>query len=76
MTLSISFVRIGIVFLSFWLSKFALADTETASVGKIRASAELAFSKGEIDQALGLWEQVCLCSFDTYLYEIFGRLSH
>ena len=57
MTISSAIVRVGIVLLSFWVSKFAMAD-EAASVGKIRASAELAFSKGEIDQALGLWEQV------------------
>jgi len=35
------------------------ATSETvASVGKLRSSAEVAFSKGEIDQALKLWEQV------------------
>jgi len=32
--------------------------SETVNVGKLRSSAEVAFSKGEIDQALKLWEQV------------------
>jgi len=34
------------------------ADTDTQSVGKLRSGAELAFSKGETDQSLQLWEQV------------------
>lgn len=32
--------------------------TETASVGKLRSSAEVAFSKGDVEQALKLWTQV------------------
>lgn len=36
---------------------------DTASVGKLRSSAELAFSKGEIEQALSLWEQVNVLYF-------------
>ncbi len=42
------------------LSDFAYSNVETVSVGKLRSGAELAFSKGEIDQALNLWEQVCV----------------
>jgi hypothetical protein len=30
------------------------------SVGKLRSSADVAFSKGEIDQALKLWDKVVL----------------
>ena len=33
-------------------------DTETQSVGKVRSSAEMAFSKGDIDGSLKLWGQV------------------
>jgi tetratricopeptide (TPR) repeat protein len=32
--------------------------TEIQSIGKLRSGAELAFSKGETDQALQLWEKV------------------
>jgi len=39
--------------------KILAEGTETLqSVGKIRSSADLAFSKGEIDQALKLWTEV------------------
>ena len=31
---------------------------ETINVGKLRASAEVAFTKGEIEQALRIWQQV------------------
>jgi tetratricopeptide (TPR) repeat protein len=34
------------------------SNTDTHSIGKLRSSAELAFSKGEVDQSLNLWEQV------------------
>jgi hypothetical protein len=33
-------------------------DNEFASVGKLRSSAELAFSQGEIEKAIQLWEKV------------------
>ena len=36
----------------------AADNPEVLSVGKIRASADLAFSKGEIDNALNLWKKV------------------
>ena len=34
------------------------SNSDVPSVGKLRSSAELAFSKGEVDQSLNLWEQV------------------
>lgn len=34
------------------------SNSELPSVGKLRSSAELAFSKGEVDLSLSLWEQV------------------
>ena len=34
------------------------SNTDIHSIGKLRSSAELAFSKGEVDQSLNLWEQV------------------
>lgn len=37
---------------------FVYTDSEVHSVGKLRSSAELAFSKGETDQSLKLWEKV------------------
>ncbi len=40
------------------LTDLSTCAPDTASVGKLRSSAELAFSKGEIEQALSLWEQV------------------
>ena len=36
----------------------ATDNAEVLSVGKIRASADLAFSKGEVDNALSLWKKV------------------
>jgi predicted Zn-dependent protease len=33
-------------------------NPDAASVGKLRSSAEVAFSKGDVDQALRLWTQV------------------
>lgn len=46
-----------VVLLAF--SEVVLADTEAhQSVGKIRSSAELAFSNGEIEQSIKLWEEV------------------
>lgn len=33
-------------------------DTENQSIGKVRSSAEMAFSKGDIDGSLKLWGQV------------------
>lgn len=32
---------------------------ETQNVGKLRASAEVALSKGEVDAALDIWDKVC-----------------
>ncbi|KAJ1434639.1 hypothetical protein B484DRAFT_326005 [Ochromonadaceae sp. CCMP2298] len=37
---------------------FVHADTDIQSIGKLRSGAELAFSKGETEQALQLWEKV------------------
>eukprot|EP01036_Dinobryon_divergens_P030586 gene30586-39854_t len=34
------------------------SSSETLNVGKLRASAEVAFTKGEIEQALRIWQQV------------------
>ena len=44
----------------FWYQKTYVvsAGEPQATVGKIRASADIAFQKGEIDQSLKLWEEV------------------
>lgn len=45
----------------FAVTEFAYASTETdgtMTVGKVRASAEVAFSNGKIDEALKMWEKV------------------
>ena len=48
-----------IVFLSdaVWAAAEGTAEP-VVSVGKLRASADQAFTKGEIDQSLKLWEKV------------------
>lgn len=45
------------LFLIF-LADFGAAEGEVQSVGKLRSAAEVAFSKGDVDQALRLWGQV------------------
>lgn len=47
---------------------FAWADVTVSqdaelSVGKVRSSADVAFSNGEIDQALKLWGKVNMAAF-------------
>lgn len=40
------------------LTECIRADGDAQSIGKLRSSAELAFSKGESEQAIKLWEEV------------------
>lgn len=40
------------------ISLMYAAETDTQSLGKLRSSAELAFSKGDSELALQLWEKV------------------
>jgi tetratricopeptide (TPR) repeat protein len=40
------------------LSDAISADPEVQSVGKLRSGAELAFSNGDIEQSIKLWEEV------------------
>jgi hypothetical protein len=39
---------------------FIFAEPETISVGKLRSSAELAFSQGDVEKALEIWEKVVI----------------
>jgi hypothetical protein len=43
-----------------WTDVTIIAQDTEASVGKVRSSADVAFSSGEIDQALKLWGKVTL----------------
>lgn len=62
---------------------FAWADVTVSqdaelSVGKVRSSADVAFSNGEIDQALKLWGKVTMTAFiimDTYGKIVFQLTS-
>lgn len=47
-----------VIFSILIFSDVLAADPEMVSVGKLRSSAELAFSKGEITEALALWQKV------------------
>lgn len=51
---------------------FAWADVTVSqdaelSVGKVRSSADVAFSNGEIDQALKLWGKVNITAFGEHV---------
>ena len=42
-------------------------DNEFVSVGKLRSSAELAFSQGEIEKAIQLWEKVIIITLFKWI---------
>ena len=46
------------LFVLLAVSDIMFADPDVQSIGKIRSGAELAFSNGDIDQAIKLWEEV------------------
>lgn len=52
-----SVLRAMVILLTADLSCSETSET-TVSVGKLRSSAEVAFTKGDVDQALRLWSQV------------------
>lgn len=52
----ISFLHYLFIFAS--ITELARSDEAVISVGKLRASADVAFSSGDLDQALNLWAKV------------------
>ena len=42
----------------FSVADFLAADVDAQSIGKLRSGAELAFSNGETEQSIRLWEEV------------------
>ena len=47
-----------LLLLNFSDRAIVFSETESLSVGKIRSSAEVAYSNGEMDKSIKLWTQV------------------
>jgi hypothetical protein len=53
-------LKLSVIVVAFELSFILANETAPQSVGKLRSSADAAFSKGEMDQALKLWAKVTI----------------